>query len=134
MGNFPLTHDITIRYFDIDANKHVNNSVYFTYMEEARTHLLLEQFLKWDEEGLYFVVTEATCKYKRPISLLDKVSIKLSTDNIKGVSFEIKYAFIDPSGQLYAEGNTRLACVDKETQRLVRLPKDGIGFLLELSV
>ena len=53
MGNPELTYDITVRYFDIDANNHVNNSVYFTYMEEARTHLLLEQFLKWDKEGLY---------------------------------------------------------------------------------
>jgi acyl-CoA thioester hydrolase len=129
MRNSPLTYDIAVRYFDIDANNHVNNSVYFTYMEEARTHLLLEHFLKWDKEGLKFVVTEATCKYKKPISLLDKVSIKISTDNVKGVSFDINYAFADPSGQLYAEGKTRLACVDKKTQKLVRLPEEIIDIL-----
>jgi len=60
------SYDINIRFFDLDANNHVNNSVYFTYMEEARTKLLLEQFLKLQEEGIYFVVNEANCKYKRP--------------------------------------------------------------------
>ena len=133
MGNGKRSYDITIRYFDIDANNHVNNSVYFTYMEEARTHILLEQFLKWNEEGISFVVTDAKCKYKKQITLLDKVSIELSTDNIKGASFEINYAFVNPAGQLYAEGNTRLACVDKKTQRLVRLPKDVIDYISELG-
>jgi len=126
------SYDINIRFFDLDANNHVNNSVYFTYMEEARTKLLLEQFLKLQEEGIYFVVTEANCKYKRPITLLDKVSIELATHHIKGASFEIKYNFVDPSGKLYAEGNTRLACVDSKTQRLVRLPLGGIEFLSKL--
>ena len=134
MGNGKQKHDITIRYFDLDTNNHVNNSVYFTYMEEARTHILLEQFLKWQEDGIYFVVTDAKCKYKKPITLLDKISIEFSSDNIKGASFEINYAFVDPSGQLYAQGNTRLACVDKKTQRLVRLPKDLIDYISELAV
>ncbi len=134
MENFKQSYDITIRYFDIDANNHVNNSVYFTYMEEARTHLLLEPFLKCNEEGMYFVVTDATCKYKKPITLLDKLSIKISIENIQGASFEIKYAFVNPSGQLFAEGKTRLACVENTTQRLVRLPEKVKDYLLKLSI
>src|SRR5210317_1202012 len=120
MENTNLKYDIPVRYFDIDANHHVNNSVYFTYMEEARTHLLMEPFLEVSKKGINFVVTETNCKYKRPITLLDKVSVKLSVVNIKGVSFEISYEFVDPAGQLYAEGYTRMACVEKETQKLVR--------------
>ncbi len=134
MENDKSSFDITIRFFDLDANKHVNNSVYFTYMEEARTQLLLEQFLKWGEDGIYFVVTEASCKYKKPITFLDKVTIKLCTANIQGASFEINYAFVDPSGQLYAEGSTRLACINEKTQRLFRLPQDGIDYLKKFSV
>jgi len=126
--------DVTIRYFDLDANKHVNNSVYFTYMEEARTQLLLDQFLEWGKEGIYFIVTEASCKYKKQITFLDKVSIKLSIENIKGVSFEINYRFVDPSGQEYAQGKTRMACINEKTGRLYRLPQDGIEYLEKFSV
>ena len=73
MTQHPHTHEISVRFFDLDANNHVNNSVYFTYMEEARTKLLMEQYLHCRQHGVHFVVAEASCKYKRPIGLNDRV-------------------------------------------------------------
>ena len=45
MDKKDFTYNIPVRYFDLDTNNHVNNSVYFTYMEEARTKLMLKEFL-----------------------------------------------------------------------------------------
>jgi len=132
MDKKDFTYNIPVRYFDLDTNNHVNNSVYFTYMEEARTKLMLKEFLVFYENGIGFVVTEAKCKYKKPIRIQDRVSIRISVENIKGISFNIRYLFTDPSGQLYAEGSTRLACIDKKTQKLIRLPQEMINFLQEL--
>ena len=129
MDKKDLTYDIPVRYFDIDTNNHVNNSVYFTYMEEARTKLMFKEFLVYHENGIGFVVTEAKCKYKKPITIQDTVSIKVSVENIKSISFDIKYLFLDLSGELYAEGSTRLACIDIKTQKLIRLPKEMINSL-----
>lgn len=133
MSKNNLTYKIPIRYFDIDANNHVNNSVYFTYMEEARTQLLMDKFIKWNEQGIIFVVTEAKCKYRLPITLHDNVYITISTSNITGVSFEVNYSFNDSSGILFAEGTTRMSCLNKNTQKLIRLPDDEIYFLSHLS-
>ena len=129
MDKNDFTYNVPVRYFDLDTNNHVNNSVYFTYMEEARTKLMLEKFLIFQKNGIGFVVAEAKCKYKKPIRIQDRVSIKISVENIKGISFDIKYLFIDLSGKLYAEGSTRLACIDKKTQKLIRLPKEMINYL-----
>lgn len=129
MDKNDFTYNIPVRYFDLDTNNHVNNSVYFTYMEEARTKLMLKEFLVFYENGIGFVVTEAKCKYKKPIRIQDRVSIRISVENIKGISFDIKYLFTDLSGQLYAEGSTRLACIDKKTQKLIRLPQEMINSL-----
>ena len=129
MDKNDFTYNIPVRYFDLDTNNHVNNSVYFTYMEEARTKLMLKEFLGFLENGIGFVVAEAKCKYKKPIRIQDRVSIKVSVENIKGISFDIKYLFIDLSGKLYAEGSTRLACIDIKTQKLIRLPKEMINSL-----
>ena len=129
MANNNFTYDVTVRYFDLDTNNHVNNSVYFTYMEEARAKLMQKQFLKCKENGISFVVAEAKCKFKNPIRMQDRVSIKISIQNIKGISFEIYYVFFDPLGQLFAEGNTRLACVDAKSQKLIRLPKEVVNYL-----
>ena len=133
MDKNDLTYIIPIRYFDIDTNNHVNNAVYFTYMEEARTKLLLKEFLSSIENGVGFVVTEANCKYKKPIRIQDILSIRISIENIKGFSFDIKYIFTNASDKLYAEGNTRLACIDIKTQRLIRLPQEMINALQLLT-
>ncbi len=133
MTKSKFIYDITVRFFDLDANNHVNNSVYFTYMEEARTKLLLEQYLTCKENGVHFVVAEANCKYKKQIGLQDKISIHLTVQNITGVSFEIYYDFVDSSGQLFAEGNTVMACVNEKSKKLVRLPQDIIDYFVQLN-
>ena len=129
MDKDKFTYNVTVRYFDLDTNNHVNNSVFFTYMEEARTKLMLKEFLEFFENGIGFVVTEAKCKYKKPIRIQDSVSIRVSVENIKGISFDMKYFFTDLSGKQYAEGSTRLACIDKNTQKLIRLPQEMISSL-----
>jgi acyl-CoA thioester hydrolase len=128
-----LTYTVPVRYFDLDMNRHVNNAVYFTYMEEARTKLLLKEFLALQEEGIGFVVTEAKCKYLKPIKIQDTVTIKLLIENVRGISFGIKYIFENESGKLYAEGNTTLACIDIPTQKLRRLPPDIVDALQSLA-
>lgn len=129
MSKNDLTYNIPIRYFDLDTNNHVNNSMFFTYMEEARTKLMFKEFLAFFDKGIGFVVTEAKCNYKKPIRIQDTVSIVISVENIKGISFDIKYLFTDPLGKLFAEGITRLACIDTNTQKLIRLPQEMINSL-----
>lgn len=124
-----LTYTVPVRYFDLDTNQHVNNAVYFTYMEEARTKLLLKEFLTLQEEGIGFVVTEAKCKYLKPIRIQGTVTIKISIENIRGISFDIKYIFENGSGKLYAQGSTTLACIDIQTQKLRRLPLEIVDAL-----
>jgi acyl-CoA thioester hydrolase len=124
-----LIYTVPVRYFDLDTNQHVNNAVYFTYMEEARTKLLLKEFLALQGEGIGFVVTEAKCKYLKPIRIQDTVTIKISIENVRGISFDIKYVFENESGKLYAEGNTTLACIDIQTQKLRRMPLEIVEAL-----
>lgn len=118
------TFDISVRFFDLDINNHVNNSVYFTYMEEARMQLLMTEFFKCKEKGVDIIVAEASCKYRKPIGLQDNIAIKMEVANLKGASFDFIYTFLNKSGEVFAEGKTRMACVDSITHKLVRLPED----------
>lgn len=127
-----FTFDIDIRYRDLDINNHVNNAVYFTYMEEARTKLMLNDFLEFYENGIGFVVTDAQCHYKKPINLTSKVSVKISVENIKGISFDIKYLFFDDDNVMYAVGTTKLACINIKTQKLIRIPQKMLDLLYQM--
>lgn len=114
---------IQIRFKDIDMNHHVNNAVYFTYMENARSLVLLDEMLKYHAEGLQFVVTEAQCKYTRPIKLSDKLVCEVSFAPVRPTSCDIIYSFKnEESGIIYAEGYTRMVLFNENTGRPLALP------------
>lgn len=130
MANIDTTYEVTVRLFDLDINNHVNNSVYFTYMEEARTKLLLDQYLNCKQNGINFIVVEATCKYIIPImGLLEKVEVKVEVKNVKAVSFDLHYTFLSQTGDVYAKGKTKMACVNSTSHKPVRLPQEISDFL-----
>lgn len=115
--------DIQVRFFDIDTNNHVNNAVYLTYMENARTELLMDDFLDYQSNGILFVVAEVNCKYKKPIRLNDKVTCHLAFELTGALHFTITYLFKNPEGMLYAEGKTKMAMINEQTNRPIRIPE-----------
>ena len=56
---------VAIRWGDMDAMGHVNNTVYFRYMEQARISwfdALVPEAEAWKEIGI--VIANASCTYK----------------------------------------------------------------------
>jgi len=114
---------IEIRYRDIDMNHHVNNAVYFTYMENARTAILMEDMLKYHAEGFQFVVAEASCKYIRPILLDEHIVCHVSFIPVRPTSCDIRYQFSnEDTGLVHAEGNTRMVLFNSNSGRPVVMP------------
>lgn len=114
---------IEIRFGDIDMNHHVNNAVYFTYMENARIAVLMDDLIKYHADGTQFVVAEVKCKYRRPIKLTDKLVCDVSFFPIRPTSFDIHYLFKnEESGLTYAEGNTQMVLFNKHTGRPLAIP------------
>jgi len=115
---------IEIRFRDIDMNHHVNNAVYFTYMENARLAVLMEELVKYHNEDIHFVISEATCKYKRPIKLSDQLECEVSFVPLRPTSCKIKYLFKNvQSGVLYAEGSTQMVLFNANTGRPLPIPE-----------
>ncbi len=114
---------VQIRFRDIDMNHHVNNAVYFTYMENARSVVLLDEMIKYHTDGLQFVVAEAQCKYRRPIKLTDKLVCDVSFVPVRPTSFDILYLFKnEETGVKYAEGTTRMVLFNEKTGRPLAIP------------
>lgn len=114
---------IEIRFSDIDMNHHVNNAVYFTYMENARSAVLMEEMIKYHKENFQFVVSQASCKYKRPIKLSDQLVCEVSLTPLRPTSCDINYLFKnEESGLLYAEGTTRMVLFNANSGRPMAFP------------
>jgi acyl-CoA thioester hydrolase len=110
--------DINVRFRDLDALGHVNNSVYFTYFEEGRTTLFRTVF---GDDSLRFILAHACCDYVRPATLNDRLTLNMSVGKIGTKSFELQYELTDrkDTGTVFAKGESIQVCFDYEQNRSV---------------
>ncbi len=115
--------DIEVRFSDLDAYGHVNNAVFFTFLETARTKLLLNSFPEFQSTGLLFLVARAECDYKSPIELSDRVVVLMRLARIGNSSFDIDYTLHNGDGTIFAKAKTVMVCYDRQLGKTVRVPE-----------
>ncbi len=123
-STYHFSAPIEIRFRDLDAFAHVNNAVYFTYMEMTRTAYFKHIGLLGDEwPSPFFIIAEATCQFKAPILISMALAIKARVSRMGNSSFDMEYEFVDTaSGQTLALGRTVQVMFDYEQQRSVPIP------------
>ena len=122
---------IPIRWGDMDAMGHVNNTVYFRFMEQARIGwfgALVPKGEAWQSTAI--VIVNASCNYKRPITYPGTVEVKLLVGLPGGSSVPTFYELrVDDDPAPYADGAAVVVFVNMKTQKPARIP-DGIRALL----
>ena len=117
---------IPIRWGDMDAMGHVNNTVYFRYMEQARIgwfDALVPEDEAWKSTGI--VIANATCNFKRPLGYPGTVDVKVYTGKLGGSSVPTYYELVlDADKVIYADGEATVVFIDMKTQKPVRIPED----------
>ncbi len=129
-----LTHQmvIPIRWGDMDAMGHVNNTVYFRYLEIARLHWLFEVGGPPDPEGSGPVIVNAFCNFIRQLEFPGDILAKHYVTNPGRSSFDtyITLERTDQPGLIYAEGGAKTVWTDFKKQKSVPLP-DWVRKLVE---
>jgi acyl-CoA thioester hydrolase len=115
---------IAVRYGDLDAQGHVNNACYFTYMEEGR--LGYWRALGLWAAGQYFnglsqIVADAACTYQQPIYLGQTVDVAVRVVRLGTKSLHLEYR-LTVAGQPVALGRTVQVAYDYTAQRSVPIP------------
>ncbi|MFN5444352.1 MAG: acyl-CoA thioesterase [Crocinitomicaceae bacterium] len=83
---------ISPRFKDCDIMGHVNNSVYLTYIEEARIFFfnqLISEDWDWRKNGIIIKKHEIT--YDEPLFLGDNIEIESKLGKINNSSFELHH-------------------------------------------
>lgn len=126
-NTFHCSTAIKIRFRDLDAFGHVNNAVYFTFMEMARVEYFAQIGVLRPGEfpAPFFIVAEATCQFKTPIQLDTSLAIKTRVSRLGNSSFDMEYHFVDETtGHLLATGRTVQVVFDYAANRSVALPDE----------
>ena len=83
---------IQIRYADLDALGHVNNSNYLTYFEIARVHYFNELLGKdWDWRNEGMILANSSLEFLKPLLIQHEAEVKISTLSVGTKSFELYY-------------------------------------------
>ena len=115
---------LSVRWRDLDAFNHVNNSKYLSYLEEARLRWMLALPGMGMDDDVAPVVAASNLNYRRPIEWPADVVIELFVERIGGSSLTIGHRIVDSKdgGTLYCDGNVVMVWIDRNTGRAAPLP------------
>jgi acyl-CoA thioester hydrolase len=113
-----------MRWGDMDPLGHVNNTVYFRYMEQARIEWLYQ--LTASQGGGFAgdsgpVIVNASCTFREPLVYPGDVHVTMFLDE-PGRSSVGSYYELRTNGRTHAEGAAKIVWVDMASRRAVPLP------------
>ena len=114
---------IPIRWGDMDAYQHVNNTVYFRFMEQARVEYLEQLGITIAQQAAAPVIVNASCTFLVPLSYpgLVEVQMYLAAPGRSSVasSYEMR-VHGDPT--LCASGEATIVWIDMASGKSVPIP------------
>ncbi len=116
---------IPIRWGDMDAMGHVNNTTYFRYMETIRIDWLHSIGGMPNPLGEGPVIVNAFCNFYKQLEYAGDVRIQMYTSDPARTTFETwaTMEIADQPGVIYAAGGATTIWVDFPKQKAIDLPQ-----------
>lgn len=115
---------LPIRWGDMDAMNHVNNTVYFRYMEQARIEWLESLGYgtgQHTDEGP--VIVNAGCTYLVPLVYPGDVEVRMFIGHPGRSSLPTHYELrLQGNEKLYATGDAKMVWINPASGRSIPLP------------
>jgi acyl-CoA thioester hydrolase len=116
---------IPIRFADIDAFGHVNNAIYLTYFEIARSSYW-DEIIEWNWNELGIIIRQSLVDYLKPIHLNDEIYAYVKTSRIGNSSFDLDYILvkiIDGREEICTSGQTICVTFDYKSKLSAPIPE-----------
>lgn len=119
-----LRTTMDVRWRDLDAFNHVNNSNYLTYLEEARLRWMMQLPGEWLDDHIAPLMAGCNVNYKRPIEWPEELAVELFVERIGTTSITIGHRILSAqdAAVVYADGNVTMVWVDRRSGRPSSLP------------
>ena len=129
---YPVFRPISTRWMDNDAYGHVNNVVYYSWLDTVVNAHLIEQGVLDVERGATIgLVVESGCNYFEPLAFPQTVEAGLRVARVGGSSVRYEVGlFAQESPKTAARGHFVHVYVDRHTRRPIPLP-DNLKSVLE---
>lgn len=123
-----------IRWGDMDAYRHVNNIIYFQYMEQARAEYLASIGYPIVPKGTAPVIINASCTFLIPLTYPGTVELTMFLSALGRSSLMSSYEIrVQGDDALYATGAAKIVWTDVTTGKSVMIPEDLRKRLSEIA-
>lgn len=129
------THRLEVRFRDCDPLGHINNAVYFTYLEQARFALWrrLWRFGEEDARGPGVILARAECDFRAQARYGDLLDVRVALEGMGRTSFTYQYEIVTvPDGRVIASARTVQVMFDYRASKPIEIPAEFRKMLAEL--
>jgi acyl-CoA thioester hydrolase len=124
----PFSHRTTleVRFRDIDAFGHVNNAVFFSYVEQARIRYLLDVLQPATPfDRMPLILARVELDYRSPIQFGEQVTVETRVERVGRTSFAMAHRMTaGPDARLVGDVQTVLVTYDYAEARPMPVPDE----------
>ena len=122
---FRFKAEVQVRFRDLDPMNHVNNAVYLTYFEIARTAYWAAMTGSSELRDLDQILAETTCTYRSPATFNERLDVWLKATRLGRSSFDFAYRINERTGgRLIATGRSVQVMYDYAAGRPIPIPDE----------
>ena len=122
-GNPVSSLTMALRWGDMDAYGHANNTVYFRFFEEARIVWLASLELGGAEDATGPVIIKTSATFLKELTHPANVVVETYADTAGNTSLDTYHLLKDKdTGDIYAEGYAKIVWTDRATRKSTPLP------------
>lgn len=121
-ADYPTVYQQVVAWGDMDAFGHVNNCIYYRYIESARI-LYLEQMDVF-KYTVGPVVASNQCQYLKPVFYPDCLKIAVRVESLRQSGFQMKYLiWSEQQKNIVATAEAIIVFVDHKTMQKAVIPE-----------
>ena len=125
LSGYPIVVEVVVRWGDMDAFQHVNNTVFFQYFEVARIACFdaLGYDALMESTGVGPILAETSCRFRRPLTHPDTVDCGVRVTSMGEDRFTMEYRIWSEAwGSAAGKGDGLIVSFDYRAQKRVPLP------------
>ena len=121
LNQYPIAHEQKVAWGDMDAFGHVNNVMYYRYIESARIAYFDQ--LNIFEQDVYTVVASNQCQYLKPVFYPDTLTVTARVEEMRNSAIRMHYVLYSAQQQqVVANGEAVVVFVDKVEMKKMSIP------------
>lgn len=122
LNGYPVIHEQVVAWGDMDAFGHVNNVIYYRYIESARIAYFDQ--LNIFEQNVLPLVASNQCKYLKPVFYPDRLKVAVRIEEMRQSAMRMHYVvYSEQQQQVVATAEAVIVCVDKVELNKTLIPE-----------